>query len=83
MVNLLGDIWTDAEPDWAALLAHAGAHLHLYGKREARPGRKMGHVTVCEETPQQALAVALEIRAALGIGAQDESAPAEKRVQRR
>src|SRR5205085_4718496 len=48
MVNLLGDIWTDGEPDWAALLAHPGAHLHLYGKREARPGRKMGHVTVCE-----------------------------------
>ena len=45
MVNLLGDIWAGGEPRWDAVLAHPGAHLHLYGKREARPGRKMGHVT--------------------------------------
>jgi 5-(carboxyamino)imidazole ribonucleotide synthase len=67
MLNLLGDIWREGEPRWEAVLRHAGAHLHLYGKREARPGRKMGHVTVCESTPEQALAVALEIRAELGI----------------
>jgi 5-(carboxyamino)imidazole ribonucleotide synthase len=67
MVNLLGDIWGGGEPRWDAVLRHPGAHLHLYGKREARPGRKMGHVTVCEPTLERAHAVALEIRRDLGI----------------
>ena len=67
MVNLLGDIWSAGEPRWEAVLAHPGAHLHLYGKREARPGRKMGHVTVCEGTVARSLEVALAIRASLGI----------------
>jgi 5-(carboxyamino)imidazole ribonucleotide synthase len=67
MVNLLGDAWRGGEPRWDAVLAHPGAHLHLYGKREARPGRKMGHVTVCEERPERALEVALAIRRDLGI----------------
>jgi 5-(carboxyamino)imidazole ribonucleotide synthase len=67
MVNLLGDIWGRSEPRWDAVLRHRGAHLHLYGKREARPGRKMGHVTVCEADLDRALAVALEIRHDLGI----------------
>ena len=73
MVNLLGDIWAAGEPAWAAVLAHPGAHLHLYGKREARPGRKMGHVTVCEETPEGTLAAALSLRERLGIGSPGES----------
>ena len=73
MVNLLGDIWGEGEPRWEAVLKHAGAHLHLYGKRDARPGRKMGHVTVCEPDPARALQVALDIRRALGIGAAGES----------
>jgi 5-(carboxyamino)imidazole ribonucleotide synthase len=67
MVNLLGDIWRGGEPRWGAVLRHAGAHLHLYGKREARPGRKMGHVTVCEASTERALEVALAIRRDLGI----------------
>ena len=51
MLNLLGDIWFDAQgrertPDWAQVLALPGTHLHLYGKAEARVGRKMGHLTV-------------------------------------
>jgi 5-(carboxyamino)imidazole ribonucleotide synthase len=51
MLNLLGDSWFDADgqartPDWPAVLALPGAHLHLYGKTEARPGRKMGHLTL-------------------------------------
>ena len=51
MLNLLGDVWFDAQgqartPDWQAVLALPGAHLHLYGKLEARPGRKMGHLTL-------------------------------------
>jgi 5-(carboxyamino)imidazole ribonucleotide synthase len=67
MVNLLGDIWRDGEPRWEAVLRHPGAHLHLYGKRDARPGRKMGHVTACEATAERALEVALAIRRDLGI----------------
>lgn len=43
MVNLLGDVWHDAQPDWLAMLQSANTKLHLYGKREARAGRKMGH----------------------------------------
>ena len=73
MVNLLGDAWRSGEPGWEAVLRHPGAHLHLYGKREARAGRKMGHVTVCEATPERTLEGALAIRAALGIGAAGES----------
>ena len=49
MLNLLGDCWGStlpAEPDWAGVLGEPMAKLHLYGKREARPGRKMGHVNV-------------------------------------
>ncbi|MEY3488121.1 MAG: hypothetical protein RL075_2126 [Pseudomonadota bacterium] len=51
MLNLLGDIWFDETgrertPDWCAVLALPGAHLHLYGKTEARRGRKMGHLTL-------------------------------------
>jgi len=45
MVNLLGDLWANGEPDWRVLLAEPGAKLHLYGKRSPRPGRKMGHYT--------------------------------------
>lgn len=45
MLNLLGDIWPeDGCPDWAGVLAMSSAHLHLYGKKHARPGRKMGHI---------------------------------------
>jgi 5-(carboxyamino)imidazole ribonucleotide synthase len=52
LINLLGDRWFDrdgnyCEPDWARLLAIEGLHLHLYGKREARLGRKMGHINLC------------------------------------
>ena len=51
MLNLLGDMWFDAggkarTPDWQAVLALPGTHLHLYGKLEARAGRKMGHLTI-------------------------------------
>lgn len=67
MVNLLGDIW-QPEPRWDALLKHSGIQLHLYGKREARPGRKMGHYTVLAETLDTALAIAEQSRTALGIG---------------
>ncbi|RME64443.1 MAG: 5-(carboxyamino)imidazole ribonucleotide synthase [Caldilineae bacterium] len=65
MVNLLGDLWEGGEPNWAALLAFPTAKLHRYGKRVARPGRKMGHVTVTAETVEEALETALAARAAL------------------
>lgn len=77
MLNLLGDLWfpeTDGqrakvqqEPDWAAVLALSGTHLHLYGKTEARAGRKMGHLTVTGATPEAARATALQAAAILGI----------------
>ena len=54
MVNLLGDLWADGEPDWSAVLADPGASLHLYGKTSARPGRKMGHITVTAADPDEA-----------------------------
>jgi len=74
MLNLLGDLWFAAgpaatEPRWAQVLALPGAHLHLYGKTDARPGRKMGHLTLTAATPQQACNVALQACAALGLPA--------------
>lgn len=67
MVNLLGDVWAP-EPPWEELLGHPGVQLHLYGKAEARPGRKMGHYNCLAPTLDAALALALETRARLGIG---------------
>ena len=56
MVNLLGDLWAEGEPDWeAALRNDPGVKLHLYGKQNAAPGRKMGHLTVLDPDPQTAL----------------------------
>jgi 5-(carboxyamino)imidazole ribonucleotide synthase len=71
MLNLLGEVWladgAPRDPPWAAVLALPGTHLHLYGKLEARPGRKMGHLNVTAATPQQARAIALAATALLGI----------------
>ncbi|MBL0718768.1 5-(carboxyamino)imidazole ribonucleotide synthase [Piscinibacter sp. Jin2] len=74
MLNLLGDLWFDAEgrertPDWAGVLALPGAHLHLYGKSSARKGRKMGHLTFTAATAEQARAAALQAAALLGLPA--------------
>jgi len=63
MVNLLGDLWARGEPRWARALADPRVKLHLYGKKEPRPGRKMGHLTVLAATPGEALEAA---RAAKG-----------------
>jgi 5-(carboxyamino)imidazole ribonucleotide synthase len=68
MVNLLGDLWASREPAWRDVLAEARAHLYLYGKSSARPGRKMGHYTVLDADPARALETALALRAKLGIG---------------
>ena len=73
MLNLLGDLWPQgdaaATPDWAAVLALPGVHLHLYGKSEARRGRKMGHLTVTAADAATARATALQAAAALGLPA--------------
>ncbi|MDZ7707406.1 MAG: 5-(carboxyamino)imidazole ribonucleotide synthase [Trueperaceae bacterium] len=65
MANLLGDAWTAGEPDWPAALSVEGATLHLYGKLEARPGRKMGHLTAVAATSADAERTVLTARAAL------------------
>ena len=62
MVNLLGDLWEGGEPHWPAVLGEQHAHLHLYGKAEARPGRKMGHLTVTTGTAMGSSALAKRIR---------------------
>jgi 5-(carboxyamino)imidazole ribonucleotide synthase len=65
MVNLLGDLWEQGAPDWERVLADGSAALHLYGKREARPGRKMGHITTWAGSAQAAATLALQSRAGL------------------
>jgi 5-(carboxyamino)imidazole ribonucleotide synthase len=55
MANLLGDLWAGGEPDWSSAVALPDVHLHLYGKRQARPGRKMGHLTACAKWADEAL----------------------------
>jgi 5-(carboxyamino)imidazole ribonucleotide synthase len=76
MLNLLGDLWfthssganaAQVEPAWQQVLALPGTHLHLYGKREARVGRKMGHLNITAATPEAARTVALQAAAILGI----------------
>ncbi|HVX89481.1 MAG TPA: 5-(carboxyamino)imidazole ribonucleotide synthase, partial [Gemmatimonadales bacterium] len=60
MINILGDVWARGEPDWAAALAMPGVLLHLYGKAEPRPGRKMGHLNCYGATADEALRKAEE-----------------------
>ena len=77
MLNLLGELWPEVSPtgkgltspDWRQVLALPGTHLHLYGKLSARPGRKMGHLTVTGATPEAVRATALQAAALLGIPA--------------
>jgi 5-(carboxyamino)imidazole ribonucleotide synthase len=65
MINLLGDLWNDGEPRWEEALRRPGVRLHLYGKAEPRPGRKMGHLNCLAADSNGALAIALETRDAL------------------
>ena len=72
MLNLLGDLWFGADgqqrtPAWDQVLALPGTHLHLYGKLDARAGRKMGHLNITAATPEQARATALQACAVLGL----------------
>ncbi|HEX7024671.1 MAG TPA: 5-(carboxyamino)imidazole ribonucleotide synthase, partial [Gemmatimonadales bacterium] len=65
MINLLGDLWRRGEPHWAAALALPGVALHLYGKKEPRPGRKMGHLNCMAESADEAEALARRALAVL------------------
>ena len=72
MLNLLGDLWfKDGEqakaPAWDQVLALPGCHLHLYGKHDAKRGRKMGHLNVTGPTPEAVRSTALQAAAILGI----------------
>ena len=74
MLNLLGDLWfahgdTAQTPPWDAVLALPGAHLHLYGKADAKRGRKMGHLNLTAATPEAARATALQAAQLLGLPA--------------
>lgn len=68
MVNILGDVWGQGEPAWEKILAYPDLKLHLYGKHEARPGRKMGHFTVLGKDVETVVALAMHARSDLGIG---------------
>ncbi|MFO1041340.1 MAG: 5-(carboxyamino)imidazole ribonucleotide synthase [Planctomycetaceae bacterium] len=65
MANLLGDLWEPGEPDWAAVLGSPSVKLHLYGKRAARIGRKMGHLTALASTVDEAEQLAIAARNAM------------------
>jgi 5-(carboxyamino)imidazole ribonucleotide synthase len=72
MLNLLGDLWlaqgaSPVSPPWDAVLALPGAHLHLYGKDSARPGRKMGHLTLTGPTRASVRQTAAQAARLLGI----------------
>jgi 5-(carboxyamino)imidazole ribonucleotide synthase len=74
MLNLLGELWltpegTQTEPPWADVLALPGTHLHLYGKTDARAGRKMGHLNITAASPAEARHVALRAAELLGLPA--------------
>jgi len=65
MANILGHLWSDGEPNWRAALAFPDIKLHLYGKSDARPGRKMGHLTALAATTDEARKRVIEARDAL------------------
>jgi 5-(carboxyamino)imidazole ribonucleotide synthase len=65
MTNLMGDLWSGGDPDWEPVFQEPQAKLHLYGKLEARPGRKMGHINCLAEDTGSALEIAESIRARL------------------
>lgn len=78
MANLLGDLWDGGEPDWPAALAMPDVKLHLYGKADPRPGRKMGHLTALADEPETARRRVLAARTALSGGLAGGSAGATR-----
>jgi 5-(carboxyamino)imidazole ribonucleotide synthase len=73
IVNLLGDLWDGGAPPFERALRLPGVRLHLYGKKGARPGRKMGHLSAIGSTPQAAIASAQEAMDLLHATAQQHS----------
>ncbi len=67
MANLFGDIWQKGEPNWAVALANPNIKLHLYGKADAKPGRKMGHIAAMSDSAADASGLVRNARAALDI----------------
>jgi 5-(carboxyamino)imidazole ribonucleotide synthase len=68
MANLLGDIWSAGEPNWVAACAFPDVKLHLYGKLDPRPGRKMGHLTALNRDPDEAYRTVERARKELSAG---------------
>jgi 5-(carboxyamino)imidazole ribonucleotide synthase len=62
MINVLGDLWDGGEPDWEEILKNPTVKLHLYGKHQARKGRKMGHINVTGTTSEEVSASVHEIK---------------------
>lgn len=62
MANLLGDVWQSGEPNWANALKFPDLKLHLYGKAEARRGRKMGHLTALAQAAREAVETVSQAR---------------------
>ncbi len=67
MANLLGDLWKNGEPNWLKALEIPNIKLHLYGKAEARVGRKMGHLTILADTVEKAVENVIEARNFLSV----------------
>jgi len=68
MLNVLGDSWPEGgNPNWSQVLQESDAHMHLYGKLAARPGRKMGHINCLGDNREQAMAVATLLRQSLQV----------------
>jgi 5-(carboxyamino)imidazole ribonucleotide synthase len=67
MANLLGELWAEGEPNWAAACRFPDVKLHLYGKSDPRTGRKMGHLTAMGATVQEAQDRVIAARDALLI----------------
>ncbi|HUY91097.1 MAG TPA: 5-(carboxyamino)imidazole ribonucleotide synthase [Pirellulales bacterium] len=83
MANLLGDRWQQGEPDWAAMCELPNVKLHLYGKAEPRPGRKMGHLTALARDAQSAIHDVLAARDRLSgrVGKRGTLATDETRIE--
>lgn len=80
MANLLGDLWQGGEPDWNAVCGFPDVKLHLYGKSEPRPRRKMGHLTALADGPEAALERVLDARKALKpAGSRTDLSPSPSR----
>ena len=78
MANLLGEIWQNGEPNWGEALALPGVKVHLYGKAEPRPGRKMGHLTAMAENAGDAADIVRSAREALSAKSPNPAALASE-----